>query len=133
MLKLKALLSKILSWAGLQYDWSYFNVTNTTDTWVPVTSADKVYHRVIPRDIMTVRQVTTTVNKTGGVSANIVAPTVSGFTFVCWLQPATSGWVGAPYVENPMNSTSRVWQFNNTMFTSGAGNVVVTALYKANF
>lgn len=53
MLKLKALLSKILSWAGLKYDWSYFNTTNTTDTWVPVTSAEKVYHRVIPAMIGT--------------------------------------------------------------------------------
>ena len=116
---------------------SDYGTNNASATCVPVSSGTwpdiRFQHRVIPRDIMTVRQVTTTVNKTGGVSANITAPTVSGFTFVCWLQPATTGWVGAPYVENPMNSTSRVWQFNNTMFTSGAGNVTVTALYKANF
>ena len=49
MLKVKALLSKILNWSGFGYDWSEWETNNTTDTWVPVLRGKKIQHRVIPQ------------------------------------------------------------------------------------
>ena len=73
MLKLKALLAKILSWAGLQYDWSEQGVNNTTDTWVPVFRGYKIQHRVIPAKVMSVVTTTRsgTTNSDGAIFLNI--------------------------------------------------------------
>lgn len=48
MLKIKALLAKILNWSGFGFDWREYETNNTTDTWVPVFSEGKIQHRVIP-------------------------------------------------------------------------------------
>ena len=39
----------------------------------------------------------------------ITAPTVSGYSFVCWIGVATNGWVGDPYVQNQGASSTNVW------------------------
>lgn len=51
MLKIKALLGKILSWYGFRFDWSEHATENTTDMWVPVFNYEKIQHRVIPRNL----------------------------------------------------------------------------------
>lgn len=73
MLKMKALLSKILRWAGLQYDWSEQDVNNTTDTWVPVFRGHKIQHRVIPAKVMSVVTATRsgTTNSDGAIFLDI--------------------------------------------------------------
>lgn len=48
MLKIKALLAKIVNWYGFRFDWSEYATNNTTDTWVPVFNGWKIQHRVIP-------------------------------------------------------------------------------------
>lgn len=134
MLKIKALLAKIVSWAGFMLDWSDYGTNNTVDTWVPVftgVGAAKLQHRVIPRNIMQTQTRTVSIAKTYGASTSITAPAVSNYTFVCWLQPATSGWVGSVYTQDPGSASTKIW--NATASTSGNGNVIVTALYKANF
>lgn len=49
MLKIKALLGKILNWSGFAFDWSDTGTNNTTDTWVPVFNGGKIQHRDIPQ------------------------------------------------------------------------------------
>lgn len=116
---------------GGHYRWD-MGTNNTTDTWVPVLSNGKLQHRVIPRDIMTTRQKTVTILRQYGASNSISADAVSGYTFVCWLQPATVGWIGGIYIENPTSASTKIWMCTPTQVQQ-AGNVVVTALYKANF
>lgn len=68
---------------------------------------------------------TPTPNANFGVA---IAPTVAGYTFVCWLQPSTIGFVGAAYSTSPVASTTNVWMIYTH---STAANKVVrcTALY----
>lgn len=37
------------------------------------------------------------------------APTLQGYTFMCWLNCVSVGWVGAPYFSEPLNPTSPIW------------------------
>lgn len=132
MLKLKALIAKIVNWYGFRFDWSEQATNNTTDTWVPVfTASGKIQHRVIPRDIITTRRVQATLNRTYGSHVSITAPTINGYTFVAWGTVATIGWVGSCYVETTNVVTTNIW--NATTGQSGNGTVYATALYKANF
>ena len=126
-LKIKETIAKLLNF------WSDYWTENTTDTWVPVSTGDfRMQHRVIPRDIMTTRQKTVTIMRQKDASTTITADAVSGFTFVCWLQPATDGWVGGIYTEDPTYARTNIWMATPTQ-AAELGNVAVTALYKANF
>lgn len=106
---------------------------NTSDTWVPVLNGGKLQRRVIPRNIMTTRQKNVQIKKTTGSSLAITADTVSGHTFVCWLQPATSGWIGSVYVEDPTVTSTKIWVSGVGSQSTQTGAVRITALYKANF
>lgn len=33
----------------------------------------------------------------------------AGYTFLCWLEIASNGWVGAPYPANPTGRTTSIW------------------------
>ena len=33
----------------------------------------------------------------------------SGYTFLCWIQIISVGWVGAIYAENPESETTSIW------------------------
>ena len=39
----------------------------------------------------------------------VTAPTVEGYRFVCWVACVSVGWVGICYIEQPTNTTSKVW------------------------
>jgi hypothetical protein len=82
--------------------------------------------RINPAPQFTFQQWTKSVAKNGG-SAAVAASALDGYQFVCWLQPATSGWVGACYMENPSAASTNVWSayVNQT----GTGNVICRALY----
>ena len=49
-------------------------------------------------------------NVTQGQSYQSITATVpAGYTFLCWLQPASKGWVGNIYTENNKLSTTQLW------------------------
>ena len=60
------------------------------------------------------------------LAAEITAPDVSGYTFVCWTGVATQGNVGTPYIESPDSATTNVW---DAAKTPGA-TIYATALYR---
>ncbi|SDR69750.1 hypothetical protein [Parafannyhessea umbonata] len=53
-----------------------------------------------------VREVEVAKNKPATV---ITAPSVSGYSFVCWCGVATVGDVGAPYIANAYSAETTVW------------------------
>ena len=52
----------------------------------------------------------------------------SGYSFLCWIEFTTSGWVGTPYAPNPMAETTEIWCYSDKPVTSGVS-VYGTALY----
>jgi hypothetical protein len=74
-----------------------------------------------------------TSSKTVSMPANtsnlsVTAPTVSGYTFVCWLQPASNGHVTPACMSVPNSATTNLWQYGGTV--TNARNFIVTALYR---
>lgn len=74
-----------------------------------------------------VASVSRSIGRTAGSHVGISAPTVSGYTFLCWLSSATSGWVSATYISEPMNANSNIW--STTTNGTGTGTVIAYALY----
>lgn len=74
-----------------------------------------------------VASVSKSIGRTAGSHVDISAPTVSGYTFLCWLSSATSGWVSATYISTPMSASSSIW--SATTNGSGTGTVIAYALY----
>lgn len=72
-------------------------------------------------------KITVSINKTSGSSVSITAPSVSGYSFVCWIGCATSGWVGSTYIQNMSAISTNIG--NPTQGQSGTGNVEAWALY----
>lgn len=58
-------------------------------------------------------------------AATVTAPKVDGYAFVCWVNVATEGDVGTPYIGQATSRTTAVWD----LAMKGA-NVVATALYQ---
>lgn len=52
----------------------------------------------------------------------------SGYTFVCWVQLASVGWVGAPYMSSPHSVVSTIWTPTQKTSTSGTS-ITGLALY----
>lgn len=72
---------------------------------------------------------TKTVSLPANTSAvSVTAPTVSGYTFVCWLQPAGSGHTNPAYMESVNSATTNLYSANGT--TTGARSWKCAALYK---
>ena len=40
---------------------------------------------------------------------SILATVDAGYKFLCWLQPATTGWVGSCYIEHPWKANTNIW------------------------
>lgn len=80
---------------------------------------------------LTVRSTSVSVNKASGSSVSITAPSVSGYTFSHWINTATSGWIGATYIESVSASSTKVW-VSASSASSGTGNVNAWALYVEN-
>ena len=78
-----------------------------------------------------VRSTTVSVNKAQGSSASITAPSVSGYTFLHWIDSATTGWIGGTYIENVSASSTNIWVSSSTT-SSGTGSVNAWALYVEN-
>lgn len=58
------------------------------------------------------------------------APTVDGYTFVCWVGVASNGNVGAPYVNGMQYSSIQIW--DNYMIGHGITSYTAWALYRKN-
>lgn len=76
------------------------------------------------------RLVSAKINRAYGSNVSITAPTISGYTFVCWVAVATDGWIGSCYVQNALAVTTNIW--NASTGQSGSGTVNATALYRLN-
>lgn len=83
--------------------------------------------RLNPTAQVITRNVTGTINKAHGGVVGMTAPTISGYSFVCWVQGVTTGWVGSISPADPRANPSKFW--NATTGQSGTGNITCTALY----
>ena len=82
-----------------------------------------------PLPYLEVREITATISKAVGSSVSISAPTVTGYTFVGWLNLSTYGWIGSVYMGNN-NASSTVYVSGNSGNTTGTGTVRAYALYQ---
>ena len=103
---------------------------STTATWLWSAYTDK--NKPTPAAIGALSDVTVS-TKTVSLPANtsavsVTAPTVSGYTFVCWLQPAGSGHTNPAYMESVNSATTNLYSANGT--TTAARSYKCAALYK---
>ena len=105
------------------YDGTYWRMANS----VAINSL-----RESVSSFLTTSYYTASVGRAPGSSASISAPSVSGYTFVCWFHASTSGWVSATYIENPTSASTNIWVGYNNYTGSNTGNVNCFALYMRN-
>lgn len=98
-------------------------------TWQSYNSSWEAWTRV--GKAFTTRVTTVTVGKVFGSYVSLSAPSVSGYTFLCWVGSATTGWVGGTYIESMNSASTRVWVCASTE-SSGTGSVNAWALYVEN-
>lgn len=67
----------------------------------------------------------------GAKLQDVTAPTVDGYTFVCWLSVVSNGWVGAPYISAPDLQNTAIWSPTAKPGTSGIS-LVAYLLYIKN-
>ena len=63
--------------------------------------------------------------ESGSFKCTLVADTISGYEFFCWIGCASKGWVGAAYIEFPFKNSTQVFEY-----TKGGGEVLCCSLYK---
>lgn len=107
---------------------SCWDETAQKTLWSAYTTANKP----TPAAIGALSDVTVS-TKTVSLAANksavsVTAPTVSGYTFVCWLQPAGSGHTNPAYMESVNSATTNLYSANGT--TTAARSYKCAALYK---
>ena len=110
---------EVTSYEGDKYIRTYRGWTSSWDGWTRVGKA------------FTTRVATVTVGKVFGSYVSLSAPSVSGYTFLCWVGSATTGWVGATYIESMNSASTRIWVSASTE-SSGTGSVNAWALYVQN-
>ena len=109
----------ITTYDGAVYVRTYQAYDSTWIAWVRVGKA------------FTTRLATVTVGKNLGSYVSLSAPSVSGYTFLCWIGSATTGWVGGTYIESMNSASTRAWVCASTE-SSGTGDVNAWALYVEN-
>ncbi|MBQ1296915.1 MAG: hypothetical protein IIY21_22915 [Clostridiales bacterium] len=110
---------EVTSYEGDKYIRTYRSWTSSWGAW---TRVGKTF---------TTRVATVTVGKVFGSYVSLSAPSVSGYTFLCWVGSATTGWVGGTYIESMNSASTRIWVCASTE-SSGTGNVNAWALYVQN-
>ena len=92
-------------------------------------STKKLIYKVLTKlnAPLTVRTVTGSIGRTYNSATNIAAPTVNGYTFLCWIGVNSDGWLGSINIANYLSQTTSVW----TLATNGSGNgnLMAYALY----
>lgn len=68
---------------------------------------------------------------TFGSNVQLTAPTVTGYTFVCWVGASTVGWVGNVHPRSYEQPTTTFWNAT-TGTTSGTGTIEAYALFVKN-
>jgi len=107
---------------------SCWDATAQATLWTAYTTANKPTPEAIGA-LSDVTVSTKTVSLPANTSAvSVTAPTVSGYTFVCWLQPAGSGHTNPAYMESVNSATTNLYSANGT--TTGARSWKCAALYK---
>lgn len=59
----------------------------------------------------------------------ITAPTVPGYSFICWIGAASHGFVRGCYIDMPDNSNANIWFTQSTMDVGDGNSVTAYALY----
>ena len=63
----------------------------------------------------------------GSVSCALQGENLDGYSFLCWIGCASSGWIGAPYIEFATEQPTKIFE------SSGAGGLVLCwAMYTKN-
>lgn len=64
----------------------------------------------------------------------IEAPSVPGYSFVCWVNSATNGFICSSYVASPLSSSAAVWLHNAPVgpIKSSSTSVTAVAMYVKN-
>lgn len=81
------------------------------------------------------RRIQVNLPTTGQPRAEISAPNVSGYKFLCWLQPSTISWVGSCYVTNTGGQSTVMWlaiSNGGEWKVLADGRVDISALYIRN-
>lgn len=109
---------EITTYLGDTFVRTYQNWTSTWTAWTRVGNT------------FTISSTSVSINKPYASSKAITAPTVSGYTFFCWIGSATAGWVGATYIQDIRQATTNVWVASSGQ--TGTGDVLCFALYIKN-
>lgn len=59
----------------------------------------------------------------------ITAPTVLGYSFICWIGAASNGFVRDCYIDMPDNPSADIWFTQSTMDVGDNNRVTAYALY----
>lgn len=110
---------EVTSYEGDKYIRTYKSLTSSWTDW---TRVGKAFTTIVA---------TVTVGKNFGSNVSLSAPSVSGYTFLCWVGSATVGWVGGTYIESMNSASTKVWVCASTE-SSGTGDVNAWALYVKN-
>ena len=62
-------------------------------------------------------------------TVQITAPNVPGYSFVCWINATTQGFVRGCYIDMPDNPTADIWFTQSTIDVSDGNSVNAYALY----
>lgn len=66
----------------------------------------------------------------GAIGVNVTAPTIAGYTFLCWFEAYTDGWFGHVWASWAIGSTCDFFTSSGT--SSKARKIVAAALYIKN-
>lgn len=58
----------------------------------------------------------------------VSAKSINDYKFICWIDVASSGFVGSPYLEDCTQTTTNIFDYNK--LTAGTLTYVVFALYQ---
>lgn len=110
---------EVTSYEGDKYIRTYRSWTSSWTDWTRVGNT------------FITRLATVTVGKNFGSYVSLSAPSVSGYTFLCWVGSATTGWVAGTYIESMNSANTNIWVCASTE-SSGTGDVNAWALYVQN-
>lgn len=73
------------------------------------------------------------INKTDEqLIGSVTAPTVSGYTFLTWIQFSSTGWAGSPYPEFANQATTKIYDIHGSSATSSCS-VFCVAMYTRSY
>ena len=110
--------ARVINWDDIGPFGSTYDGSNWTTVWDLRKPLIKVY------------DCSFTVGRSRGSNKSVTAKNVSGYTFLCWGQVATSGWIGQVYPASPSSQTSSF--FVSVGDGSGNGTCYATAIYVKN-